>query len=315
MISILIPSLNRTDILTKTIAYYKAKFQGELIIGDSSNYKSFLNLKEKIKRFSIDIKVFHTPELNNYATSNFLIKKSKYNYCIWSPDDDLVYVPFLEKAINFLERNKDYSTVWGITMMYKRLKNKNNFKNYFINFPTSKSIESDNPIKRLRDHYNFYTSVFVGVCRKSCLKIALSGTDKVSVPRSKSKINWDISQSLSEMYVSSSLVLQGKTKSLNSLYWIRDIHDARYEFIPIYDVIFEDKTEKTFNFFEKRLSNLVKKSYLESENNKIRNLILSFLFRKRFVDENKKILLFKHLLFKLRYFYTKFQFKKIQRFI
>ena len=89
---------------------------------------------------------------------------------------------------------------------------------------------------------------------------ALSGTELVSVSKSTSKENWDISQQLSEIFVSSQLVIQGKIKSLNSLYWIRDIHDNRYEFSRIDDKIFNDKTIETIIFFENKIKKLLSKN-------------------------------------------------------
>ncbi len=318
MISILIPTLNRNDILLKTIKYYeKQKFDGELIIGDSSDNNSFQKLNNLVKKINLDIKVFHTPKLNNYATTNYLIDKSIYEFCIWSPDDDLFYVPILKDALNFLKSNKDYCTVWGITMMYRKNKNKK-FDKYFINFQTSKSLDANDPIIRLQNHYNFYTSVFIGLSRKKALKEALSGTELVSVSKSTSKENWDISQQLSEIFVSSQLVIQGKIKSLNSLYWIRDIHDNRYEFSRIDDKIFNDKTIETIIFFENKIKKLLSKNKFYS--NKIdkigiRSMVLRFLFREKLNEKNKIINFIKYYKYKIRYFYTLIQFKKIQGYI
>ena len=96
--------------------------------------------------------------------------------------------------------------------------------------------------------------------KEKALKEALSGTELVSVSKSTSKENWDISQQLSEIFVSSQLVIQGKIKSLNSLYWIRDIHDNRYEFSRIDDKIFNDKTIETIIFFENKSKKLLSKN-------------------------------------------------------
>ena len=115
------------------------------------------------------------------------------------------------------------------------------------------------PLLDCKNHYNFYTSVFIGLSRKKALKEALSGTELVSVSKSTSKENWDISQQLSEIFVSSQLVIQGKIKSLNSLYWIRDIHDNRYEFSRIDDKIFNDKTIETIIFLRIKSKNYYQK--------------------------------------------------------
>ena len=317
MISILIPTFNRTKILTQTLDYYeKQKFEGEILIGDSSDEIVFQKLNDNIKHLSLDIKTYHTPHLNNYATTNYIIDKSKYDFCIWSPDDDLIYIPALKKAINFLKSNSDFCTVWGITMMYKHFKENNSFKSYYINFQTSKSIVSNNPILRLRDHYNFYTSVFIGVSRKRALKKALSGTNKVSITKSKSVELWHMSQQLSELFVSSSLVLQGKIKSLNSLYWIRNIHDERYVFSNIENIFFDKKTIDTFLFFEKKLITILNNDYdIISNNNEIRGLVFRFIFRKRLNEKSSIINIFYYLFFSLRYFFARLQFKQIQKYI
>ena len=107
-VSILIPTLNRSDFVLRILEYYKKSFfTGQIIILDSSkNVEKKLN-KKNVKKYSKYLEIDYIWDI---GWSFELFKKyQKYirkNNCIFSGDDDFISIDGLKKSIEFLNKKK-----------------------------------------------------------------------------------------------------------------------------------------------------------------------------------------------------------------
>ena len=105
-LTIIIPTFNRKQVLNRAIDYY-SKFNCKIIIADSSENKSHTNLSNK------NIEYVHLPQLNFSSKLYYCSGLIKTKYVCLSADDDFLSLSGLFKGIEFLEKNKDFSSVHG----------------------------------------------------------------------------------------------------------------------------------------------------------------------------------------------------------
>ena len=126
MISLIIASINRSDFLINYIKCLEYQnFNGQLLIGDSSN-KSHLNKLKKFinkKKFKFEIDHNAMPNHLPHQCINKLVKKIKYDYTMWICDDDLLLLRTVYKCVNFLKKNPEYSAAGG-KVLFVHIKNK-----------------------------------------------------------------------------------------------------------------------------------------------------------------------------------------------
>lgn len=105
-LTIIIPTFNRKQVLSRAIDYY-SNFNCKIIIADSSENISDLNITNK------NIEYFHLPDFNFSSKLNYCIGLVKTKYACISADDDFLSFNGVSNGIKFLENNIDYSSVHG----------------------------------------------------------------------------------------------------------------------------------------------------------------------------------------------------------
>lgn len=123
-ISILIPTLNRSDFLIRALSYYgKVGFKGWICIGDSSNAQHSDRIKRIIHtledRLNIIYKYFPKPPYDVQMCLKKLIEISPTPYVVYSGDDDILIPSSLAQCAAFLEDHPEYSAAHGLRIAYK----------------------------------------------------------------------------------------------------------------------------------------------------------------------------------------------------
>jgi glycosyltransferase domain-containing protein len=210
------------------------------MIGDSSNHEEFDKTNHVVSEINgrLNVEHFHYPDLTNYAVTYKLIQNVSTPYSAFMPDDDFLVPVSIEKLIVFMEEHPDYSCAWGKTILFTLQEH----GAYGLirslgpnNQATNFSIEGNSAEGRLFAHINNYTSVFIGVCRTKMFENALRNSMKMNDTGNMSDDTWLTAQQFGERVTSYSLVIQGKIKSLDCLYWVRQDHDQRYAFKDVID--------------------------------------------------------------------------------
>ena len=128
MISILIPTLNRSDFLIRALHYYrKVGFKGYVCIGDSSNAQHVEKTKRAIQALKGKLNIIYrtcpsppSMHIDPLGTPGEgmcvkeLIELAPTPYAVYSGDDDFVIPRGLERCAAFLENHSEYSAAHGI---------------------------------------------------------------------------------------------------------------------------------------------------------------------------------------------------------
>jgi len=120
LISILIPTMNRSDFLIRALLYYsKIGFKGYICIGDSSNAQHVEKTKRAIQTLGNKIKIIYRnfpnpPYIHDGMVTKELIELAPTPYAVATGDDDFLIPNGLEQCIIFLEDHPEYSATHGI---------------------------------------------------------------------------------------------------------------------------------------------------------------------------------------------------------
>ena len=139
-LTIIIATYNRQSEILKKIEFWK-NYNFNIIIIDGSKKKLKLKLDNK------KIKYFHRNEFQYNKRLIFVSSKIKTKYVKLESDDDYFLPDSLLKSINFLEKKKDYSAVFGRCGIYSSYNNE-----VYINsiFNHHKSLTDNSSNDRLR---------------------------------------------------------------------------------------------------------------------------------------------------------------------
>ncbi|MDA7583481.1 TIGR00180 family glycosyltransferase, partial [bacterium] len=172
-----IPIRNRPKWLEYTLSLYKMyNYSGVILVADDSDQLIYEQNVKIINIFKDDLKINHFRSKNNFFneqnrrfnyTKYFSYKEIDTEYYSCTSDDDLFYVDFAYDAINYLDRNQDYSAVTGADMKIyfdKEFKIKNTFIKWW---PDS---HYEDALDRLMDYTQNPSAAYLGVCRTSSLK-------------------------------------------------------------------------------------------------------------------------------------------------
>jgi len=154
MISILIPTLNRSDFLIRALHYYSnVGFRGYICIGDSSNEQHSEKNKYVIQALKDKINIIYRtfpnpPYIHVGMVMKELIKLAPTPYAVYAGDDDFVIPKGLERCVTFLENHPEYTAAHGIRVAV-RLKSSGAFGNLeSANFVPQPILEHETATER-----------------------------------------------------------------------------------------------------------------------------------------------------------------------
>lgn len=226
-INLIIPTYNRPKLLQRILDYYNIygrKF--DIIIADSSSpLNKKLNKKIVLSFPNLDILYVDkfSPELPSHQKYAEMVKYANSKYCVFCPDDDFIIPNGIREAVNFLEKNSDYSVAHGTYIsfhVYKTLFGSKQFWWKFI-YPYE-SITSSNPSQRLSIHLINYYQVLWAVRRTDVVKPAYKEF-------LKSKVDPFL---FGELLPDMLTLIFGKMKRLNTFYAARQALSTSYSYWP-----------------------------------------------------------------------------------
>ena len=226
-LTLIIPTYNRPQFLQRILEYYNSyKVNFKIIIVDSSiplNKK----LNKKISGLFPKLNILYLddfyPELAPHHKYARMVRFVKSKYVCFCPDDDFIVPNGIKEAVDFLEKNPDYSAAHGTYISFYENTNlfgSNQFWWMFI-YPYQ-SITSSNPLQRLISHLTNYYQVLWAVRRtdtvKTCYKEFM-----------KSKVDpYLFGELLPDMLT----LIFGKMKRLNTFYAARQAFSTSYGYWP-----------------------------------------------------------------------------------
>lgn len=119
MITIMIPTLNRSDFLIRALQYYsKVGFKGYVCIGDSSDAQHIEKTKRAIHALEGKLRIIYRsfpdpPYMHNGMVTKELIELAPTPYAVSAGDDDFMIPNGLDQCVEFLEAHPGYSAARG----------------------------------------------------------------------------------------------------------------------------------------------------------------------------------------------------------
>lgn len=221
MISILIPTKNRSDFLIRALRYYRdVGYKHWICIGDSSVGIHAETARRAVMYFkkSLRINYLECPELNIVACHNRIVELVTTPYIACVSDSGFLVPESLEKCVKFLDSHPDYSVAHGVGAVFT-LKNDGPYGQIqgLSKYRALPEIEEDIASARLINHLNRYSVTMYCVYRLETWK----------------KI-WRYSTDIKDASFAGELlpcclsVIYDKAKQLDGLYLVRHIHNQRY---------------------------------------------------------------------------------------
>ncbi len=261
----IIPTYNRPNRLRRLLDYYNKYGKGfNIIIADSSSNENKKLNKKNISLFS-SLNILH---LDNHPSKilpyykvcdalNYVNTK----YSVFCADDDFITPNGINKSVDFLEKNPDFTVAQGyyITFYLKpSKKGKQHF--YWAPYCSYNSISFPDAKSRLAFHFSNYLPTFYAVHRTDLLKKIFKET-----------IKYTNDAMFGELLPSMLDVIYGKMKCLDTLYGSREVipNSGGRTSKTFKDFIKEGTYDKKYAKFRECLSiHLSKKSKLTVEESK-----------------------------------------------
>lgn len=184
-ITIIISAYNRPNYLKRILNYYnKYGSNFKIIVADSSSNENKRLNKDIISllsdtdilylKYPVDIKPFY------YAKNADALNHVTTKYCVNCADDDFITPNSINKSIEFLENNLDYTCVHGdfISFFIKYDKRGNGNFFWIPIYQFSNSVIFANPKDRLLYQFSSYMQTIYSVHRTNFLKMIFRETIK-----------------------------------------------------------------------------------------------------------------------------------------
>ena len=242
-VGIVITTMDRAEFIKRQLEYYaSANSPHTVYIGDSSNPEQVAKIEESIARFKNKIKIvykFFPKTVGVQLCAQQMIDAITEKYFAIIGDDDFQIPSSLTKCAEFLENNPDYATAHGHAVAI-RVKNNSVYgelskiKDYPE--PEIKNESAQDRIVNYLEHY--YPTIF-SVTRLEVIKEGYKYSDSIT----------DKSFS-SEMLPCALGIVAGKSKLIDCLSFVRQIHDGRYLLPDMYDWITQNDWSKEYQIFQ-----------------------------------------------------------------
>lgn len=249
LLTMVIPTKDRRDFLQRLLRYYAGiGLHFQIIVADSSESDnrlsaSFIETIDSI--LDITYKKYENtiPIIEKIQDS---INQVESQYIVFCGDDDFLIPSTLRTAIDFLEKHPDYSIVHGDSVVFSVLHNSHcgeitSFAEY-----EQRSVECNNPIDRLSNHFNQYSTTFYSVHRTELLKKNVNTVKNFEIVTSFT---------FSELLLSGLDIIQGKAKKLPMLFMARQVSlQKEFSNTPTYKWIGDISWSKDLSICKKILA-------------------------------------------------------------
>ena len=272
MIDLIIPTYNRPYFLRRILDYYNSyKVNYNIIVADSSSKdnkklnKDIISSYPKLKILYIDQ---FPMKMVSHQKFGQMVKYAKSKYVCFCADDDFITPSGIKEAINFLEKNPDYSSAHGTYISFYIFKSLFNSKSFWWKFIYPyKSITSLSPKERLISHLSNYYQVLWAVRRTGVVKKSYEEFIKFKVDPIL----------FGELLPDMLTLMCGKMKRLNTFYGARQAFSTSYSYWPsVQDSIKMGTYKAAYRDFRNCIaSNLQKFGILKQEAEKIVDLHMS----------------------------------------
>lgn len=246
MITLLIPTMNRSDFLIRLLRYYRdLGFPGCICIGDSSDTVHVERTKRALKtlRGKLNIIYREYPHVNDAMCQQQLLNFVSTPYVTHVPDDDFLVPTALERCALFLDSHPDYSAAHGVGIAFSFKSSGAYGQVAWVNHYRQAVIEVESASQRLLDHLSNYSLTLFSVHRVESWREMYQDVSLLT------------DKTFTELLPCCYSVIQGKVKELDCFYLVRQSHDRRYTLPGITDWISSPHWLPSYRVFRGCLAN------------------------------------------------------------
>lgn len=225
MLTILIPTRDRSEFLTRLMAYWADQgCRHPIVIGDSSNQEHFDAVQRAIDRFGRRLHVEHQrfPSYQDFPPGggtiecmNGLLKQVRTPYAIFVADDDFAVPAAMDEAVLFLEGHPDYSCVLGDTGTFTVAGHAHGELLEIWRYPQA-DIEESTGRERLMSYLKDFSFTTEHAVKRTRQMQAQWGA----------ALSFEMDNRFGETLVAGIAAIQGKIKKLNRLFLFRQNHEG-----------------------------------------------------------------------------------------
>ncbi len=181
--TIFIPTINRSAYLRRLLKYYNSYGKEfNIIVADSSSDDVKKRNENEITTFK-KMNIIHIDKypttLNPYHKFADMVKYCSTEYAVFCADDDFIVPNGIEKSVEFLENNSDFTCAHGNYIEFKLDATKKKF--YWRPIYPYESILSSDAKQRFQTHLEKYYQTLYAVHRKDFLNMIFEEFSKSSV--------------------------------------------------------------------------------------------------------------------------------------
>ena len=227
MVTLLVPTMNRSGFLIRLLRYYRdLGFQGCICIGDSSNTEHVERTKTVIAELQGKVNIVYRecPRLNIAETLKHLLDFVSTPYAALVADDDFLVPAALEQCALFLDRHPDYSAAHGVGAVLNLQSSGAYGEVTWAGHYRQPVIEGENASQRLLDHLSNYSVSLFSVHRVESWRLMYRDVSLLA----------DKAFAL-ELLPCCLSAIQGKVKELVCFYLVRQVHEQRYLLPDVFD--------------------------------------------------------------------------------
>jgi glycosyltransferase domain-containing protein len=249
MVSLLVPTMNRSAYIKRLFHYYASQdFNGIICIGDSSDPDQIKKNQNQVEKFQGKLNIIYQKYPNCHVAGCIerLLDIVTTPYVVLNPDDDFFVTNALDQCVEFLNTHPDYVAAHG-TAIVVGLQAEDMpsclTRDYYYRQPI---LESDSAAQRLVAHLQNYSVNLFSVHRVAPWREMYRGAEVIE----------DVAFA-SELLPCCLSVVQGKVKQLDVLSLVRGDHDQRYVQPDAYDWITKPSWYSSYHIFCERLSEML----------------------------------------------------------
>lgn len=245
-VAILIPTLNRSEFLIRQLEYYASmNSQHPVYVGDGSEQVHHERILKALSKLQNDLTIhyYHWPDLNDQQTIKKLGQMAQEEYCAFIGDDDFFIPNSLTKCADFLKHNPEYRTAQGNGAIFSLNESEpfGSFKGLGPYWYQNEAV-ADTGVERLLHFGNNYWVPQFSVHRQA------EFLDDSLVYGSVED------RSFGELIHSFTFIAKGKSKFVDCLYLVRQVHEARYILPDTFDWLTNPHWWASFQAFSDSLS-------------------------------------------------------------
>ena len=230
-ITIMIPTKNRVNFLSRLLDYLAdVKYSDWIFVGDSSDTKQLEEVKQVIQNLKDRLKIKHIPcaGSSGIQAAEYMTQFVATPYCVLVPDDDFLCPSGVNKCIDFLEENPEYSAAYGIGINTKTDGSGPYGNISWVHYYNHPPLDKDSGAQRLFDFFSYGTYALVhDVHRIEDWREVVRGF--ISMPWARQQFHFD---GFTPSVISA---IRNRSKQLDCLYLVRVGHTGIYFNVDEYD--------------------------------------------------------------------------------